>query len=197
MVNEAADSKASATKRFLFSLGSAHSEQAGQTQSTSLREENHATSPIPFSLLAWILVPPPNTLNAGILNEGLVLLSLCFNPFPQAVSVTFIILTTKQMLPDVFELQTHSSNGSSKAETKGIQVRKTNQKTKNSSYNEFIAVLSPTPGRWPSWGLNYHLISPELTPAINYTIAETTFYNLLSPLKSKYHFPDLEKNKQG
>lgn len=118
MVNEAADSKASATKRFLFSLGSAHSEQAGQTQSTSLREENHATSPIPFSLLAWILVPPPNTLNAGILNEGLVLLSLCFNPFPQAVSVTFIILTTKQMLPDVFELQTHSSNGSSKAETK-------------------------------------------------------------------------------
>lgn len=37
----------------------------------------------------------------------------------------------------------------------------------------------------------------EPTPAINYTIAETTFYNLLSPLKSKYHFPELEKKKQG
>lgn len=35
------------------------------------------------------------------------------------------------------------------------------------------------------------------TPAINYTTAKTTFCNLLSPLKSKYHFPELEKKKQG
>ena len=113
----AAVSKASAAKSFLFSLGCAHSEQAGQTQSTSLREENQATSPIPFGFLAWILAPP-HILSAGILRERLVLLSLRFNSFPQAVSVTFIILTIKQMLPDVFEVQTHSSNGLPKAETK-------------------------------------------------------------------------------